>query len=401
MMCVLWMSVMAFAQRDTIPYTVIDGMKIPLVEKGYVANTNLEDNWYVTLYAGVTSNWGSNDSHAGFFQVMGPATSIAVGKDVTPVGSVRAVLGFNRNTGVTDSDFSLKDGIDYTRFNNDRFRWNSFSLSLDYVLNFSNLILGFRENRTFHIQGILGLGGTLSNHYQTDKYAQAQQTSDSKSLSSDTPEKYQNEQRTLVAIRVGMMASYMIGKNWSVHFEATENMLDNSYDSNSSTSNIWDGHLDMAFGVSYRFNNKGGSSPGFRHPLHDMSMYQSQLDRINDLRKKTMQRRKELEEMADTIDVEAQVMYTLIAFDEGEETVDRLQQTNIYTTAYAWAKSPRSVIYIVNSTGVDDKLYQNRANAIRDILVERYEIPAAKIKMVPNEKDIKPAGDYIELIIND
>ena len=85
-----------------------------------------------------------------------------------------------------------------------------------------------------------------------------------------------------------------------------------------------------------------------------------------------------MEEQTDTIDVDAQVMYTLIAFDEGDIAIDRLQQTNIYTTAYAWAKSPRSLIYIVNSTGVDDKLFRKRAEAIRDVLLERYEIPYVK-----------------------
>ena len=54
-----------------------------------------------------------------------------------------------------------------------------------------------------------------------------------------------------------------------------------------------------------------------------------------------------------------------------------------------------------NSTAVDDKLFRKRAEAIRDILLERYEIPASKIRIIASEKDIKPIGDYIELIVND
>jgi hypothetical protein len=154
-------------------------------------------------------------------------------------------------------------------------------------------------------------------------------------------------------------------------------------------------------GVGYRFNNKGGQAPGFYYPRHDMEVYKRKLAEIDQTREKTRRRRAELEAMTDTIDVDAQVMYTLIAFDANDATVDRLQQTNIYTTAYAWAKSPQSYIYITNSTGADDKLFRKRAGAIYDILVERYEIPASKIKVVANEKDITPVGDYIEFIIND
>jgi hypothetical protein len=142
-------------------------------------------------------------------------------------------------------------------------------------------------------------------------------------------------------------------------------------------------------------------APGFYYPRHDMTEYMIRMRDINEIREKTKRRRDELEAMTDTIDVDAQVMYTLIAFDENDATIDRLQQTNIYTTAYAWARNSRSIIYITNSTSVDDKLFRKRAEAIRDILLERYEIPASKIRIIASEKDIKPIGDYIELIVND
>jgi hypothetical protein len=132
-----------------------------------------------------------------------------------------------------------------------------------------------------------------------------------------------------------------------------------------------------------------------------MAVYKRKMNAIDDTRKKKDDRLKELAEAVDTVDVNAHVMYTLIAFEENEASVDRLQQTNIYTTAYAWAKSPKSYIYITNSTGVDDKLFHKRAEAIRNILLERYEIPAAKIKIVADEKNIRPSGDYIEFIVND
>ena len=50
--------------------TIIEDLEVPLVEKRYVANSNFHDNWYLSLYGGVTSNWGSDGSHEGFFQVM-------------------------------------------------------------------------------------------------------------------------------------------------------------------------------------------------------------------------------------------------------------------------------------------------------------------------------------------
>lgn len=376
---------------------ILEDMSIPLVEKMHVANADFKDNWYLGLYGGAVSNFGSDASHAGFFQVMGPAAALTFGKEITPVSGVRLQLNYTRNTGITDNQFvgEFKDMI------HDRFKWNSYALNIDYLLNFTNLVMGFRENRKFHFQGIVGIGGSVSRNYTSGKYASAQGVDNSHGAQLGNQDKYQNRQHSLINIRAGIAGTFMVARNWNLHIEAVENFLDNSYDSNPTTKNTWDGHLDFMVGVSYRFNNKGGQAPGFYYPRHDMTVYKQKLAEIDDIRDKTKKRQQELEEQTDTIDVEAHVIYTLIAFDAGETAVDRLQQTNIYTTALAWSRAPQSLIYITNSSGVDDQLFQKRVKAIGDILLERYEIPSSRIRVCANESNIRPTGDYIVCIIND
>ena len=376
---------------------ILEDMSIPLVEKMHVANADFKDNWYLGLYGGAVSNFGSDASHAGFFQVMGPAAALTFGKEITPVSGVRLQLNYTRNTGITDNQFvgEFKDMI------HDRFKWNSYALNIDYLLNFTNLVMGFRENRKFHFQGIVGIGGSVSRNYTSGKYASAQGVDNIHGPQVGNQDKYQNRQHSLINIRAGIAGTFMVARNWNLHIEAVENFLDNSYDSNPTTKNTWDGHLDFMVGVSYRFNNKGGQAPGFYYPRHDMTVYKQKMAEIDDIRDKTKKRQQELEEQTDTIDVEAHVIYTLIAFDAGETAVDRLQQTNIYTTALAWSRAPQSLIYITNSSGVDDQLFQKRVKAIGDILLERYEIPSSRIRVCANESNIRPTGDYIVCIIND
>ena len=401
------LAVMSYAQGVSDSVTAMfDDMNIPLVERRFVANTNFQDNWFISLYGGVTSNWGSDASHSSYWRLMGPAFAIAAGKEITPISTFRFQINYGRNTGVTDDKFGIVTdaaGVttDYSYMNHNRFKWNSAAINVEYLLNFTNLILGFRENRKFYFQGIIGIGGSVSRGYTTGKFAEAQGMDNSHNQQLVNRDKYDTRQHSLINLRAGFAGTFMIARNWNLHLEAVANLLDNSYDSNPTTKNTWDGHNDFLVGVSYRFYNKDGQAPGFYYPRHDMSEYIKRMQAIDDLRDKTKKRRKELEEQTDTIDVDAQVMYTLIAFDEGDIAIDRLQQTNIYTTAYAWAKSPRSLIYIVNSTGVDDKLFRRRAAAIRDVLLERYEIPSSRVWIIPSEKDIKPIGDYIELIVND
>lgn len=393
-------SAMAMAQlSQDSTVTIIDGMKVPLVERKYVAPTHFQDNWYIGTYGGVTSNFGSDDSHAGFFRIMGPAAAITVGKEITPVSEIRLQVNYNRNTGVTDDTFAALGKGD---MNHERFRWNTFGLNFDYMPNFTNLLLGFRENRFFHFKGLLGLGGSVSSGYTTNKFAKALKKDNSHSVQLENNDKYDSRRRSLIQIRAGLAGEFRLSPNWHLNVEAVENFLDNSFDSNPTTKNIWDGHLDIMVGVTYHFKNKGGVNSGFYYPRHDMSVYKKKMELAQNIRQKADKRVKEIKETpAEVIDINAHVMYTLIAFDEGETTVDRLQQTNIYTTANAWAKAPKSIIYITNSTGQDNKLFQKRAEAIKDILLERYEIPAAVIKIVASEKDIRPTGDYIEFIVND
>ncbi len=395
------------ANAQTEDSLEIAGFKVPLVESHYVAPTHFQDNWYVGVYGGVTSNWGSDDSHAGFFRVMGPAAAITVGKMITPVSDIRLQFSYNRNTGVTDNSFSASDffhnlDLNPADYTHKRFKWNSYGIAFDYMANFTNLICGFRENRAFHFKGLLGLGGSVSSGYTSGKFADVLGQDNSHSAQLGNNDKYQNRRHSLVSIRAGLVADFLITRNWNLHLEAIENFLDNSFDSNPTTKNTWDGHLDVLVGVTYHFKNKGGANPGFYYPRHDMSVYQKKLQQVKDLQNKTKKKLKEIEEFVpDTVNVDAHVMYTLIAFDDESSTIDRLQQTNIYTTAVAWSRNTKMPIYITNSNVVDDKLFRKRAEGIRDLLIERYEIPASVIKIVADEKNVRPTKDYIVFIVND
>lgn len=394
----LCMAMSASAQRnrdnDSI-IQILDEMGVPLVEKSYVANSSFVDNWSLALYGGFSTNWGSDMSHISFFRNKGVTSAITLGKDVTPLSSVRLQLNYVRNTGVTDNQFT----DEMAAFNHKRYKWNSYGLNVDYMLNFTNLILGFRENRKFHFYGVVGVGGSVSRNYTTGDFVGDTDNSHGQQVHNN--DKYDNRQHSLVNIRAGLASAFYLSRNWSLCVEAVGSLLDNSYDSNPTSENTWDGHVDFQVGIKYRFNNKGGQAPGFYYPRHDMTVYRQRLKEIGDLRDKTNKRLKDLEDMADTIDVDTKVIYTLIAFDEGQAEVDRLQQTNLYTTALAWSRDTKSLIFITNSSGVDDRLFRRRVKEIVNILTERYEIPVHKIRVFANEKDIQTSYNYIECIIND
>ena len=141
------LAVMSYAQGVSDSVTAMfDDMNIPLVERRFVANTNFQDNWFISLYGGVTSNWGSDASHSSYWRLMGPAFAIAAGKEITPISTFRFQINYGRNTGVTDDKFGIVTdaaGVttDYSYMNHNRFKWNSAAINVEYLLNFTNLIL--------------------------------------------------------------------------------------------------------------------------------------------------------------------------------------------------------------------------------------------------------------------
>lgn len=396
----LMTGITAFAQgsQDSL-VTIIDGLKVPLVEKKYVANTSFQDNWHLGVYGGGNMSFGSDGSKVGVFDKFGPAFAVAVGKEITPISDLRMMIAYTRNTGVTDNSFSA---VGKPEFNNNTFKFNTFSLNFDYMPNITNLAMGFREDRIFYLKGIIGVGGSVASGYQNQKYADALGVDNTHGQQLINQDKYDSRRHSLINLRAGLAGSILLSRKWNINIEAIANMLDNSFDSNPTTKNTWDGHLDVMVGVAYHFKGKGGKEAGFYYPRHDIDFYKKRLGLIDDLRDRTKKRIQEVEEeIPDTIAFDAHVTYTLIAFDEGSETIDRLQQTNIYTTAFAWAKEPKSDIYITNSAVVDDKLFRARAEAIKDALVQRYEVPVKKIKILADEKAIRPRGNYIVFIVND
>lgn len=395
---VLLSSVTAIAQNgaDSL-VSIIDGLKVPLVEKNYVANAYFQDNWHLSLYGGGAMSFGSDGSKVGMFDRFGAAGAIAVGKEISPVSDFRMMIAYSKNTGVTDDSFTQ---FGHPEYNNNAFKFNAYSLNFDYLANITNLVCGFRENRIFYLKGLVGVGGTVANGYQNDKYGAFYDNSHGQQLGNN--DKFDSRRHSLINLRAGVVGTFLLSRTWNLNVEAIGNVLDNSFDSNPTTKNVWDGHVDFLVGVSYHFKGRGGKEAGFYYPRHDIDFYKKRMNLVNELKDKTQKRIKEIEEqIPDTVAIDAHVMYTLIAFEEEGATIDRLQQTNIYTTANAWLNDPKSDIYVTNNTAVDDKLFRKRAQAIKDILIERYEIPSSKIRFVADEKAIRPRGNYIVFIVND
>lgn len=375
-----------------------------LLSEDYIFPSSITDNWHLLFQLGGAQSWGSYSEKVNFLDKTNLALGLGIGKYLTPVNDVRVLFSWHRNTGVHGPDMNGTDEYG-TGFGEgpekpwngsyDPYHFNAFSLYADWLPNFTNLIYGYEPERKFTVSGVMGIGIESTFGY-SDKDL---------SLVSVWAEKpTRSTSRTLIGLKFGVQADYIINDRWHLNFEASNMVLDDTYDGLVGTS-IWDGHIDFMFGACWYLKGKMNNGRiQNRNPFADK--YTTYEERIYKNREAIEDALANRGVKITTVDVTKDVTYTLIAFDESIIEVPRLQQNNVYTTAEAYKAIPKSKIFITNSSKVDDKLFHERAWSISKLLHNRWQIPLEDIWVDADEDHIRTmqipeSKHYIILIIND
>lgn len=316
------------------------------------------DNWFFSIGAGANLNWGSYQTEPSITSRILPSGAIAFGKWFSPYLGARVQGVFNSSRGVAHN---LKT-----------FHYNSAGAYLDGLFNFTNLFCGFKEGRKFNLNGILGIGGEQAFGF-SERAWNAGNT-----MFSDNGDLY------LVG-RIGLQAAFRLSEAWDFNVEATNAWVDDKHDG-VVTSQRWDGRVNVLLGLTYHFKNHDGSR-GFSFAKRDWTKYAPMNDELNRLRAATEEAKKQPNRIEKQV-VNSNQIHTLISFDDNSAKINQLQEVNVYTAAQDWKEKTNgeSDIYItVLGDEVKDKdLFLQRAQSIRDVLVNSYNIPAGRIFVEQN-----------------
>lgn len=372
----------AFAQDDEFA-----SYNLKETDIDHVMPTHFMDNWFVGVYAGTAQSWGSFTSKTSFLKKLQPTFSLAVGKAITPVNEIRMMVNFGRNTGDTEVA--------------KLYHFNTWGLYFDWLPNLTNLFLGYRENRRVNFKALVGIGGEISAGFSKRDWNPS--TGEIDQFGKPQNAYYNTRRTSLVDLRLGLGMSIRLNDKLKLNIEAVENMLDDSRDGIQDGKNGWDGHLNLMVGLTYHFKN-ADKARQFSYVRRDLQRYEPLIKEAEDLRAKAddAERKPVIIEKHEKVD--KHVIYTMISFDPEETDVERLQQTNVYTTAQTWKQLPEADIYIVNASKKNDKTFRKRAESIKDVLSDRWQIPENQIKMEANEADVLTkynSRHYIIFIINE
>lgn len=317
--------------------------------------THFRDNWFLGIQVGDMFSWGTNSPKAKFMENQNFAIGAQWGKWIAPWMGVRLHAIYGHNHGQL-----LNPNVGY--------KFVTWGGAYDMLFSLTNIFAKFKEERRLNLVGIVGVGFNHAGHYQTNDPRLGATRSN------------------FFTARLGAEVIYRLSNEWDLNIEATNNWINSNFDAQEH-GNRYDGHLDILLGFTYRFKNQDGSR-GFTYARYNASRYDYLNDQINRLRAEADAKRNgtPVVNIQKKV-VDGNLVRTLISFEDNKYAINELQEVNIYTAAEEYKKMGDASIYITpygDYKPNNVELFSQRANEIKNALMNEYFIPAGNIYIESN-----------------
>ena len=321
------------------------------------------DNWSMGIQGGATMKM----SGTGFFKSARPAFGLTVGKQWTPI------LGIDIQ------------GMGYVNTTNSTTMVDASDVSLIARMNLMNLFAGYEGMpRPFEIETVTGLGWL--HHYMNGG-------GDADDMSA----------------RVGLNFNFNLGEDavWTFGIKpAVVFNLTGEYPSKKVAFNRNHSNMEILFGLTYHFADSDGNRHFALINAVDPMVLAAMNEEINDLREVVVAKDVELVGLADELlivqnqlnearnkKVEASgetinIVESVVAFPFNQSDVQSSQMPSLEHVANYLKNNPDANITVngyASPEGTEEynlQLSQRRADAVKDILVNKYGIEANRINAI-------------------
>jgi outer membrane protein OmpA-like peptidoglycan-associated protein len=308
-----------------------------------------------------------NMNGTGFFKSARPAFGMAVGKQWTPVFATEI------------------QGLGYVNTTNSPTMFDASDISLLGTMNLMNLIGGYEGiPRMFEIETLTGIGWL--HHYMNGE-------GDTNDLSA----------------RIGLNLNFNLGESKAWTFSLRPAMafnLTGQFPEKKVNFDKDDASFELLAGLTYHFSGGNGEHYFTMVPVTDPLVVAAMNEEVNDLRELVAAKDIELVGLADELQVVQEqlneclskasaaagdtmsVVETVVAFRFNEALVETSQMPSIERVA-AFLNENQNVNVTVNGyaspEGTEEynlKLSQRRADAVKNILVDKYGISPSRISAI-------------------
>lgn len=341
-------------QDDSIIKLRTDTMDTILLSKTLYEN-DIRDNVFYEFKIGVNYPWASNEAKNPPLSCLRPSVAFSFGKFFSTVVGIRGLLKYDNYRGTIDAA-------------DKGYSWHSAGVNADGLINFTNLLKGYKETRRTNFIGYLGIGGIEAFGYSTpdwnvnDRY-------------------YETDSRTFLTYRLGLISRWNISEKWDLSVEFSHNIYHDRFDGHV-TDYRWDHNTTILFGLVRHLRNRDGSYR-FRHVKYDPSKFDPAQTEINRLR----QQEADLANRPSPVqDVQRRQVIVMVSFKAGSSEINELQEVNVFSVKESLRQfsQPARIFITSISQSSPSALFTQRATSIRNVLVDKYQVPAEQIEIEQN-----------------
>lgn len=338
-----------------------------------LTNYGFWDNWFIQGQVGASYSFSENQTKVDFGKRISPHVAVSVGKHFSPVAGARVQVGGWEAKGYKFEGNDYKD-----------YKFNYIQTNLDGMLNFSNLFTKYTGDKAFNLYGIAGIG-YVHNFGDSEKGVETQNS---------------------IVPRVGFQADFRLNNDLSVNLEAVGTLMSDKFNGIVG-GRKYDATANVLLGLTYRFNNGGFklvdvADPALVASLNDQVNKQRALIGSKDSEisrlKAELAQQPEVVEVVKEIEQDTEIlMNAVVVFRIGSAKLEQNQEINIYNAAKYLKENPDLKVlltgYADKATGtpaINQRLSDQRAKAVADILINKYGIAANRISQKGDGSNEQP-----------
>ena len=246
---------------STYSHTKLDQDSLYYDEMAYLDDYHFLDNIFLLGQIGFSHSMSENTRFGNFFANEKLSFNIGVGKWLYPSFGIRFTGGLHPQVG--RAEWELSDAYPEI-FGN--YTYNMFSGYFDGLVNFTNIILKYKEDRVFNLIGIIGFGYNHTFGFDKTKCAIMRRgiTVSGGNIvegTDDAPGAMHYDVNTkpgnYFAAHVGLQGRWKISPMFDVIGEVTFNGTDDKYNGHEY-DRVYDTYFDILIGAQFHFKDCHG-----------------------------------------------------------------------------------------------------------------------------------------------
>lgn len=356
-------------RRDTVITETNDTYK--------VVTNRFFDNWFLGAAGGGQILFGDHDKQMQTKDRITPAFTVFLGKRFSPGIAVRAgytgyqLKGLTHNSWFSAKTHStgevyqdVKHAEDLGKLEVQKFDYNH--LHADVLFNLTNIIGGYKENRFYNLSPYAGFGWAWV---------------------SDSPETSEP------SVNIGINNAFRLSSAFDLVLDVRGALVKDPFDGELGERKE-DGILSGTLGIAYNFKKRNWERERITEILtYDEAELNALRDKVNKLANDNDALKKQLAEASNNtitdIKVEKSVLVApiLVTFPINKSVVSNEARVNLGFFAKTIKEGKSNVVYNISgyadkgtgTTTINERLSKERAEAIYNVLVREFGVPASQL----------------------